>query len=146
MFAIAYFFSPALGRLYYGLFMFARELTAGQVPGLERFKIDGISFSSDAKPKLYWIDDDVLKAYRESMSKFIRENPDYALTDAQVESELVWARKQIRQEVLWAAYGFDRMQELSNDLDLQLQRAIVELPNSAQLSERAWRVASSTRR
>ena len=139
-------FSPAQGRLYYGLFMFARELTSGQVPGLERFKIDGISFSSEAKPKLYWIDDEVLKAYRESMSKFIRENPDYALTDAQVESELVWARKQIRQEVLWAAYGFDRMQELSNDLDLQLQRAIVELPNSAQLSERAWRVASSTRR
>ncbi len=138
-------FSPTQGRLYNGLFMFARELTGRGLSGLEKFKINGLNFAPGDKPEPYWISDDVLKAYREFMVKFIEANTEYNLTQAQVETELVWARKQIRQEVLWAAYGFDKMQQLANDLDLQLQRAIVELPNSAQLSARSWRGPSSSK-
>ena len=129
-------FSPAQGRLYNGLFMFSRELTGGQVRGLEKFKIQGVNYRPNDKPEQYWISDDVLKAYREFMAKFLDDNPEYGVNISQVESEMVWARKQIRQEVLWAAYGFDRMQQYANDLDLQLQRAITELPKSAELSAR----------
>jgi carboxyl-terminal processing protease len=134
-------FNAVQGRLYNGLFMFSRELTSGQVRGLEKFKIDGVKFHPGDKPEQYWISDDVLKAYREFMVKFLNENAEYGLTGAQVDEEMVWARKQIRQEVLWAAYGFDRMQQYSNDLDLQLQRAIVELPKSAELAARYSRAA-----
>lgn len=136
-------FSALQGRLYNGLFMFSRDLTGGQVPGLTKFKINGINFEPGNKPEPYWISDDVLKAYQTFMAKYIADNPDYGLTQAQVDSELVWARKQIRQEVLWAAYGFDKMQQYANDLDLQLQRAIAELPNSNLLSLRSWRAPSS---
>ncbi len=132
-------FNPIQGRLYNGLFMFTRELTSGQIAGLEKYKVSGIKYAPGPNPEPYWISDDVLKAYRVFMSRFLQENPEYSLTDTHLENELVWARKQIRQEVLWAAYGFDKMQQYANDLDLQLQRAIVELPNSAQLSARAWR-------
>ena len=129
-------FNPAQGRLYNGLFMFTRELTSGQVRGLDKFKVGGVNYRPGDKPEQYWISDDVLKAYRDYMVKFIQESPDYGLTPAQLDEEMVWARKQIRQEVLWAAYGFDRMQQYSNDLDIQLQRAIVELPKSAELAAR----------
>ncbi|MEP7271737.1 MAG: S41 family peptidase [Acidobacteriota bacterium] len=138
-------FNASQGRLYNGLFQFARDLTSGQVRGFEKFKINSINFAPGAKPEPYWIPDEVLKAYREYMAKFIEANPDYGLTMEQVENEMVWARKQIRQEVLWAAYGFDRMLQYSNDLDLQLQRAIVELPNSALLSARSWRAPAPSR-
>jgi carboxyl-terminal processing protease len=129
-------FSPTQGRLYNGLFMFARELTSGQVRGLEKFKISGVNYRPGDKPEPYWIADDVLKAYREYMARFVQENAEYGLSVDQVDEEMVWARKQLRQEVLWAAYGFDRMQQYSNDLDLQLQRAIVEIPKSAELASR----------
>jgi carboxyl-terminal processing protease len=132
-------FTPAQGRLYHGLFMFARELTAGRIAGLEKYKIDGITFQPGPKANAYWIGDDVLAAYRNFMTKFLADNPDYGLTPAAVEAELVWARKQLRQEVLWSAYGYDEMKRLANDLDIQLQRAIAELPNSAELSQKSWR-------
>jgi hypothetical protein len=123
--------------------MFSRELTSGQVRGFEKFKINGVNFRPADKPEPYWISDDILKAYREFMTRFFEQNPEYGLTVEQVDSEMVWARKQIRQEVLWAAYGFDRMQQYSNDLDLQLQRAIVELPKSAELAAKYSRGRSS---
>ena len=132
-------FTPAQGRLYHGLFMFARELTAGRIAGLEKYKIDAITFKPGAKANPYWISDDVLAAYQIFMTKFLAENPDYGLTPAAVGTELVWARKQLRQEVLWAAYGYDEMKRLANDLDIQLQRAVAELPNSAELSQKSWK-------
>lgn len=135
-------FNNVQARLYPGLFLFARELTAGQIAGQGKYKIDGINFDPGAQPNPYWITDEALKTYRAFMAKFVREFPDYGLSEAQIDAELVWARKQLRQEVLWAAYGFDVMQQLSNELDLQLQRAISELPNSAQLSARSWRIVS----
>ena len=132
-------FTPAQGRLYHGLFMFARELAAGRIAGLEKYKIDAITFKPGAKANPYWISDDVLAAYKTFMTKFLDDNPDYGLTPAAVETELVWARKQLRQEVLWAAYGYDEMKRLANDLDIQLQRALAELPNSAELSQKSWK-------
>ena len=95
--------------------------------------------SREPKPILIGSADDVLAAYQNFMTKFLADNPDYGLTPAAVETELVWARKQLRQEVLWAAYGYDEMKRLANDLDIQLQRAIAELPNSAELSQKSWK-------
>jgi hypothetical protein len=66
------------------------------------------------------------------------------MTSANAEAEMVWARKQIRQELLWAAYGFDEMKHVTSDLDVQLQKAVEVLPNSAELSQKSWR--SSTQR
>jgi hypothetical protein len=56
-----------------------------------------------------------------------------------IEDNIVWTRKQLRQELLFAAYGSDRAQQGMADLDLQLQRAIAEMPNAADLTSRAWK-------
>ena len=132
-------FTPAQGRLYHGLFMFSRELTAGRIAGQEKYKVDSITFKPGSKANPYWISDDVLKSYKEFMSKFLTDNPDYGMSLANVESEMVWARKQLRQEVLWAAFGFDEMKRMTSDLDVQLQKAVDVLPNSAELSQKSWR-------
>ena len=131
--------TPAQLRLIHGLFMFTRELMAGQVATAPDFKRGGIERRHQLKPNEFMVTDETLKAYRAFMENFIREHQDYGLTLAQVDENMIWARKQIRQEAFLAAYGRDTAQRALNDLDLQLQRAIAELPNSAQLAEQSWR-------
>lgn len=138
-------FNPVQGRLYPVVYMFTRELVNGQIAGLEKYKVARISFRPDDKPAPYWIDDQVLGAFRQFAARFLADNPEFGVTAPQVEAESVWARKTIRQEVLWAAYGFEYMQRMTNDLDLQLQKGISELPNSAQLAEKSWRARSTSR-
>ncbi len=81
----------------------------------------------------------MLKAYREFAIKFYKDNPDYGVTAAMIDENIVWARKKIREEVLTAAYGQDKAQQGLADLDLQLQKAIAEMPNAADLAQRSWK-------
>jgi carboxyl-terminal processing protease len=131
--------------LYHGLFLFVRELTAGSIAAAPQFKLNGIEFDHQLKPNEFLITDEILKAYKDFMAGFLRTRPEYGLTLQAVEENLAWARKQIRQEVLWAAYGQETMRRAMAELDLQLQRAIEELPNAAQLAERARRNRSAQR-
>lgn len=140
------FFNTAQNRLYHGIFLFSRTLVAGQVTGFPQFKLNGITYQAKIKGNEFTVGDDVLNAYKEFATKFYSENPDYGITAAQVNEYLVWARKMIRQEVLMAAYGTDKAQQGVADLDLQLQRAITEMPNAADLALRSWRRNTSMNR
>ena len=139
-------FNPVQSRLYSPVYLFTRELVNGKIAGQEKYKINNITFKPGDKPTPYLIGDDVLKSFREFMAKFLANNSDLGITIEQVDGEMDWARKTIRQEVLWAAYGFEFMQRMTDDNDQQLQRAITELPKSAELAEKSWRAASSIRR
>lgn len=140
------FFNTAQNRIYHGLFMFTRDLVAGQVPGFQQFKLNGITYDYKIKGNEFTINDDLLKTFREFAIKFYRENPDYTVTPAMIDENLVWARKQIRQEVLMAAYGGDKAQQGLSELDVQLQRAITEMPKAADLANRSWRRSTTTMR
>ena len=61
------------------------------------------------------------------------------VTPAMVEENLAWIRARIRYETLTAAYGTDKAQQAMADFDLQLQRAITEMPAAGELSARSWR-------
>ena len=128
-----------------GLFQFVRELTAGQVAAAPNFKLNGLEFDHQLKPNEFMITDEILKAYREFMLGFIKAHPEYRLTQAMVDENLDFARKKIREEVLWGAYGSDTAARALNDLDPQLQRAVSELPRAAELAERARRGRSAMR-
>jgi len=133
------FFTPAQGRLYHGVFMFTRELVSGQIAAHPQFKLNGLEYDHRLKPNEFMVTDDVLKSFREFAIKFYKDNPDYGVTPAMTEENIIWIRKQIRYEVLMAAYGTDKAQQGQADLDLQLQRAVTEMPNAADLAQRAWR-------
>jgi carboxyl-terminal processing protease len=140
------FFTAAQGRLYHGIFMFARELVSGQIAAHPQFKLNGIEYDHKLKPNEFLVTDDVLKSFREFAIKFYKENQDYGVTAAMIDENIVWIRKQIRQEVLMAAYGSDKAQQGVADLDLQLQRAITEMPNAADLAQRSWKRNTATSR
>jgi carboxyl-terminal processing protease len=140
------FFSPAQSRLYHGLCLFVRELVSGQVAGHQTFKLNGITYDYKIKGNEYNITDDLLKLYREHSARFYRKNPDFGVTTAMIDENMVWARKQIRQEVLLAAYGSDKAQQGMADLDVQLQRGIAEMPKAADLAARSWRRGATSMR
>ena len=137
-------FTPIQGRLYHAVCLFARELVSGKVAGYQQFKLNGVTYDYKMKGNEYIINDDLLKRYRDYAVKFYNENPDYNVTTAMIDQNLVWQRNQIRREILQAAYGGDRAQQGMADLDAQLQRAISEMPKAADIAIRSWRLRRST--
>lgn len=131
--------------LYASIFLFVRELVGGAVPGFPQFKLNGTA-QLDAHPKsnAYLITDETLQAYRTFAVKFYKENPEYRTTPAMIDENMVWARQQIRYEVLLAAYGADLAEQVMNDMDVQLQRAITEMPKAADLANRSWRRSATS--
>ncbi len=129
-----------------GLFMFTRELVAGRVDVAPNFKRDAIEFDHQPQPDEFLIDDQVMKAYREFMVDFLYKNQDTGLTMKVVDDNFDWARKKIRDEVLSAAYGVDTQKRMTTELDPQLQRAIGEMSQSAQLADRARKMARSSKK
>jgi carboxyl-terminal processing protease len=131
--------TPTQLRLLSPLFLFVRELAGGQVAAAKHFKLDGIKFDHQLKGDEYLINDEILKAYRAFMADFVPKHPEYGLTMAMVDDQMVWARNRIRHEMLLAAYGADVAQRAMNGIDAQLQKAVAELPNAAALAEKARR-------
>jgi carboxyl-terminal processing protease len=129
-----------------GLFMFVRELMAGRVAVASDFKRDAIEFDHQPLQTEFVINDEIMKAYREFMADFLAKNQDINLTMKVVDENSDWARQKIREEALIAAYGMDTQKRMTSDLDAQLQRAITEMPQSAQLAERARKLTKSSKK
>lgn len=127
-----------------GLFQFVRELAAGKVAAAPTFKIERVDHSHQFKGDEFVITDEIMNAYRAFVADFIAKTPDTPLTPAIVEQNIDWARLRIREELLIAAYGNEIAQRGMSANDPQLQRALSELPNAAQLAERARKQARSS--
>ncbi|HZF38127.1 MAG TPA: S41 family peptidase, partial [Blastocatellia bacterium] len=140
-------FSDAQGSLWTtGLFMFVRELMAGRVAVAPDFKREAIEFDHQPKPAEFVINDQIMKAYREFMADFLAKSQDVNLTMKAVDDNFEWARQKIREEALIAAYGVDTQKRMMADQDTQLQRAIAEIPQSAQLADHARKLARSSKK
>jgi len=140
------FFTPTQIRLFSGVFLFVRELVNGQIAAHPEFKTNGIDYDHKLTPNEFMVTDSVLNSFREFATKFYKDNPDYGVTPAMIEDNIVWLRARIRYEALTAAYGSDKADQGLADLDVQLQRAVSEMPNAAELARRSWRQSTANTR
>lgn len=140
------YMTPAQLRLSHGIYLFARDLVAGQVPVAAGFKVNGLEYDHKLKPTDFVITDAILKAQRDFLVKFYKDNSEYGLTTAAIDENAKWMHRQLRYEVLTAAYGSDRAQQGIADWDAILQKGIAEMPNAADLATRSWRRSSATSR
>jgi carboxyl-terminal processing protease len=129
-----------------GLFMFVRELMAGRVAGAASFRRDAIEFDHQPQAGEFIINNEIMKSYRAFMADFLASRPETGLTMKMVDENFEWARKKIREEALIAAYGVDTQKRMMAEVDGQLQRAIAEMPQSAQLAERARRAPRTSKK
>lgn len=129
-----------------GLFMFVREMMAGRIAAAAGFKRGAIEFDHQPRAGEFVVTDEIMNAYREFMADFLSKNQDTGVTMKTVEENFEWARKKIREEALIAAYGVDTQKRMMADQDTQLQRAITEMPQSAQLAERARKLSRTSKK
>ena len=121
-------------------FEFAHQLAAGQVQGFSEFKVDRqADHRHHLQPTEYQITDKILAAFK----AFLRDNKQFKLEDTRVDKDADFIKRQIRYEMVTAAYGVETAYQVLLEVDLQMQRAIVEIPTAKIMAEDLRRLRSS---
>src|SRR5688500_8353569 len=117
------------------LFAFSLELTTGRVPGFESYKIQrAIEFDHDLVNDDYPVTDALFK----ELKKFAASKQQaFKVTPDQLEKSRTYAERQLRYNVLSAAYGYRIATQVFNDADPQISRAVDAMPRARELAQAA---------
>jgi carboxyl-terminal processing protease len=122
------------------VFEFAHQLAAGQVQGSGEFKLDRqADHHHQLQPNEYQITDKVLAAFK----SFLRDHREFKLEEARADKEADFIKRQIRYEMVTAAYGVETAYQVLLETDLQMQRAVAEIPKARIMAEDMRRLRSS---
>ena len=124
-------YSPLRNRIAEAAFQFTRQLAAGQVTGLESYKVETVQYGKNAKARDYPINDRVLEAFR----NFIRVDTESHLTSAQLDEDPDFVKLRLREEIVTAAYSNDAGARVLLDSDPQVLRALEALPEAKRLAD-----------
>ena len=125
--------TPNRGHIAEAAFYFTRNLVAGIIPGFDAYKIDKVQYGKSARPTDYPVNDRLLDAFR----NFVRTQPDFQLTPAQMDEDLDFAKMRLRLEIVTAAFSNDAGARVLLDGDAQVLRALDALPDAKRLAESA---------
>jgi len=123
--------TPVRARIIEAGFYFTRQLAAGQLIGLESYRVDKVQYDRTAKPSDYAISDRVLEAFR----NYVRKDASRHLQVSQIDAELDFVKLRLREEIITAAFGADAGQRVLLESDPQALRAIGVLPDAKRLAE-----------
>ena len=119
------------------LFAFSLELTSGRVPGFETYKVQrAIDFDHDLAAEDYPVTD----ALFSELKKFAASHPNYKATADQLDRARTFSERQLRYNVLSAAYGYRTATQIFNDADPQIARGVDAMPRARELALAASRV------
>lgn len=123
--------TPVRGRIIEAAFYFTRQLVAGQVSGLESYRVDKVDYAHSPKATDYAISDRVLDAFR----AYVRKEQSQRLQPAQIDADPDFVKLRLRQEMITAAFGADAGQRILLESDPQALRAVGVLPDAKRLAE-----------
>ncbi|HWP43273.1 MAG TPA: S41 family peptidase [Blastocatellia bacterium] len=123
-------------------FAFARELVAGRIPGFPEFKIDR---PPDHRHVLrrdeYVVTDKLLAAFK----AFVRDHKELNASEARIDKDAEFIKRQIRYDVVTAAYGLEVAYQVLLEGDAQMQQALAEIPKAKQMAEDIRRLRATGR-
>jgi len=118
------------------LFAFSLELISGRIPGFEQYKVQrAIEFDHDLANEDFPITDTLFK----ELKKFATAKPSYKGTAEALDKSRTFAERQLRYNLLSAAYGFRTATQVFNDGDPQVSRAVDAMPRARELAQAASR-------
>jgi len=118
------------------LFAFSLELTTGRAQGLESYKIQrAIEFDHDLVNEDYPITDAVFR----ELKKYATSKPIFKVTPNQLDKSRSFAERQLRYNLLSAAYGYRIATQVFNEGDPQIARAVDAMPRARELALAASR-------
>jgi carboxyl-terminal processing protease len=119
------------------LFAFSLELTTGRVQGFDTYRIQRpIEFDHDLATEDYPITDTLFG----QLKKFAAAKPVFKVTPDQLDKSRAFAERQLRYNLLSAAYGYRIATQVFNDADPQIARAVDAMPRARELALAASRV------
>jgi len=111
-------------------------LTTGRVAGFDSYKIQrAIEFNHDLEVGDYPITDGLFQA----LKRFAAAKPIFNVGPDQLDKSRRFAERQLRYNILSAAYGVRVGAQVFNDLDPQIARAVEAMPRARQLALAASR-------
>src|SRR5262252_4007010 len=123
-------------------FAFARDLVAGTISGFAEFKVSG---PADHKHRFdsneYRVDDKVLAAFKE----YLKQHPELKADRPNLDKDSEVVKDLIRQEVVTAAYGQETARAVFLESDVQMRKALAELPNAKGMADDIRRVWAAGR-
>ena len=118
------------------LFAFSLDLTAGKVAAFEDYKVQrAIEFDHDLEDNDYPVTDNLFRA----LKKFATDKPIFKVTADQLDKSRTYAERQLRYNILSAAYGYRTATQVFNDGDPQIARAVDAMPRARELAQAASR-------
>ena len=118
------------------LFAFALELTTGRVQGFDAYRIQRpIEFDHDLMTEDYPVTDALFLA----LKKFATSKPAFKVTPDQLDKARSYAERQLRYNLLSAAYGYRTATQVFNDADPQITKAVDAMPRARELAQAASR-------
>src|SRR5207245_10455452 len=90
------FRSPVRARIIEAGFYFTRQLAAGQLIGLESYRVDKVQYDRTAKPSDYAISDRVLEAFR----NYVRKVASTHLQVTQIDAKLDCCSPRLRERLI----------------------------------------------
>ncbi|PYS50343.1 MAG: hypothetical protein DMF68_07530 [Acidobacteria bacterium] len=123
--------TPLRARIAEAAFFFTRQLAAGQIQGLESYRIEKTDYDHNLRSTDYPITDKVVQAFRD----FVQRDGNLGITSAQIDEELDFVKLRIRDEMVTAAYASDAGARVLLDSDPQIIRAIDALPEAKRLAD-----------
>ncbi|HKC62700.1 MAG TPA: S41 family peptidase [Pyrinomonadaceae bacterium] len=123
--------TPLRGRIAEAAFFFTRQLVAGQIPGLESYRVEKTDYNHNLRPTDYPVTDKVVQAFRD----FVQHDGTLGILPQQIDEELDFVKLRIRDEIVTAAYSSDAGARVLLDSDPQVLRAIDALPEAKRLAD-----------
>ena len=118
------------------LFAFSLELVSGRVKGFESYTVQrAIEFDHDLVNEDYPITD----ALFTEVKKFAAAKTIFKVTPDQLDKSRSFAERQLRYNVLSAAYGYRTATQVFNDADPQIGKAVDAMPRARDLAQAASR-------
>jgi carboxyl-terminal processing protease len=118
------------------LFAFSLELVSGRVQGFDQYKVQrAIEFDHELVTDDFAVTDPLYK----ELKKFAVNKPIYKVTPDQLDKYRAFAERQLRYNLLSAAYGYRTATQVFNDGDPQISRAVDAMPRARELALAASR-------
>lgn len=118
------------------LFAFSLELVTGRIQGFESYKIQrAIEFDHDLVNEDYPVTDSLFK----ELKKYVAAKPIFKVTPDQLDKSRTFAERQLRYNLLSAAYGYRTATQVFNDGDPQIAKAVDAMPRARELAQAASR-------
>jgi carboxyl-terminal processing protease len=123
---------PSRARIFEASYHFVRRLVAGQIAGLESYRLtEAPQLGTYPRPTDLPVTDKVLEAFRE----FVKRDGEFGLTQAQLEADVDYVKLRVREDLITAAYGGDAAGRFLLESDPQILRALELLPAAKTLAE-----------